>query len=241
MSNDLSDLLTENFGFDVARGNYADCSALNVFGINNSVGATFETVWENSNTYVFPTQGLAMTLVSTSALDTMNVLINGLDEQYRIITEIIALTGTSAVTTNKLFFRINSAVILSGSNVGTITIKNATVTYGLITPGSGITQACLYTVPVGHSMHIFRITANSATATGAQYVTIRNCTKTPTGRTLRVAAATLSSSQVDYNRQIPFKIEEKTDFQFEAQSSSSTNVIAVFVEAVLQNKVPGSL
>ena len=83
--------------------------------------------------------------------------------------------------------------------------------------------------------------AGTTAATGAQYVTIRNYTKTQTGRILRVASATLSSSQVDYNRQIPFKIDEKTDFQFEAKSSASTNVIAMFVEGILQNKVPGSL
>ena len=241
MSNDLSDLLTADFGFDVSRGNYSDCTPLNIFGFNNALGTGFETVWNDSTAYVFPTQALEMTLVSTSGSDTMEVLISGLDAQYYMISEVVTLTGTSAVTTDKLFFRINSAVILSGSNAGNITITNGAVTYGFIGTGIGLTQACVYTVPAGHALYIFRITANSATATGAQYVTIRNYTKTQTGRILRVASATLSSSQVDYNRQIPFKIDEKTDFQFEAKSSASTNVIAMFVEGILQNKVPGSL
>jgi len=241
MSNDLSDLLTADFGFDVSRGNYADCTPLNIFGFNNTLSTDFETIWNDSTAYVFPTQALEMTLVSTSGSDTMDVLISGLDAQYHMISEVVTLTGTSPVTTDKLFFRINSVVILSGSNVGNITVKNGTVTYGFIGPEIGLTQACVYTVPAGHALYIFRITANSATATGSQYVTIRNYTKSHTGRILRVASATMGHSQVDYNRQIPFKVDEKTDFQFEAKSSSSSNVVAMFIEGILQNKVPGSL
>ena len=40
-------------------------------------------------------------------------------------------------------------------------------------------------------------------------------------------------SQVSYYRQVPFKIAEKSDFHFEAKSSSSSNEISMFMEAVL--------
>jgi hypothetical protein len=63
--------------------------------------------------------------------------------------------------------------------------------------------------------------------------------RTSTGRELKVAEATFAESQVNYDRQIPFKIAEKTDFQFEAKSSSSTNQIAIFVEAVLVKQHEG--
>jgi hypothetical protein len=32
---------------------------------------------------------------------------------------------------------------------------------------------------------------------------------------------------------VPFKIEEKTDFHFEAKSSASSNEAAIFIEAIL--------
>jgi len=219
--------------FDVAQGKFYNQSAVNIFGYNRSVGATYETIWNNGATYAHPSSAVTMDLVSSSASDTMNVLVVGLDANYDQITETVTLTGITPVTTSASFIAINSAIILSGSNVGNISISNGGTTYGYIEAGVGTTQACVYTVPAGYSLYIFRIDVNSATATGSQYLTIRNRVETSTGRILRVAEATLSQSQVSYDRQVPFKINEKTRFEFEAKSSSSTNVCAIFVEAVL--------
>jgi hypothetical protein len=56
--------------------------------------------------------------------------------------------------------------------------------------------------------------------------------KNAAGRTLRVAEATFSQS-ISFDRQVPFRIDEKTDFHFECKSSSSTNEVSLFVEAIL--------
>ena len=219
--------------FDVAQGKFYDQTAVNIFGYNRAVGGSYETIWNNGATYAHPSSAVTMDLVSTSASDTMDVLLSGLDANYDQTTETVTLTGTSAVTTSASFLAINSAIILSGSNVGNVSISNGGTTYGYIEAGVGTTQACVYTVPAGYSLYLFRIDVNSATATGSQYLTIRNRVETSTGRILRVAEATLAESQVSYDRQVPFKIAEKTKFEFEAKSSSSTNVCAIFVEAVL--------
>jgi hypothetical protein len=230
---------TPHLLFDIAKGKMYDSEAVNIFGFNRDVNGSFETVWNDGDAYVYPTSALTMTAVSSSASDTMNVLVSGLDANYDQISETITLTGTVAVTLSTQFYRINSAVILAGNNAGNITIANGGVTYAFIEAGTGATQACLYTVPNGYDLYLFRITANSATATGSQYLTIRNALRTSTGRELKVAEATFAESQVNYDRQIPFKIAEKTDFQFEAKSSSSTNQIAIFVEAVLVKQHEG--
>lgn len=223
---------SHNHLYDVARGIFPHESALNIFGFNRAVETVFETVWNDGATYAFPSAAVIMSVVSTSASDVMPVLISGLDSDYEPISETVTLTGTSAVTTTTPFFRINSAVILAGSNVGGITISNGGVKYAFIGATLGVTQACIYTVPAGHSMYIFRIDANSATTNANKFITIRNVITT-NGRTLRVAEATFATSQVSYDRQVPFKIGEKTDFQFEAKSSSGTNEVAIFVEATL--------
>jgi hypothetical protein len=80
---------------------------------------------------------------------------------------------------------------------------------------------------------LFRIDANSGTVNGSKYLTIRNVVTNSAGRTLRVAEATFQNSQVSYDRQVPFRIAEKTDFQFEAKSSASTNEVSIFVEGIL--------
>jgi hypothetical protein len=230
---------TPHLLFDIAKGKMYDSEAVNIFGFNRDVNGSFETVWNDGDAYVYPTSALTMTIVSSSASDTMSVLVSGLDANYDQISETVTLTGTVAVTLSTQFYRINSAVILAGNNAGNITISNGGVTYAFIEAGTGATQACLFTVPNGYDLYLFRITANSATATGSQYLTIRNALRTSTGRELKVAEATFAESQVNYDRQIPFKIAEKTDFQFEAKSSASTNQIAIFVEAVLVKQHEG--
>jgi hypothetical protein len=174
-----------------------------------------------------------MDLVSTSASDTMDVLVSGLDASYNEISETVTLTGTVAVTTSASFLRVNSAIILSGQNAGEISISNGGTTYAFIGPNLGTTQACIYTVPAGYSLYIFRIDFNSATANPNKYLTVRNKLSNDTGRVLHVAEATFATSQVSYDRQVPFKIAEKTDFEFQAKSSSGDNEVAVFVECVL--------
>ncbi len=224
---------TGNTYFDVSRGVFRKLTALNIFGFNTTIATDYETAWTVGGKYTYPSSALTMSVVSASASDTMNVLIQGLDASYNEISEIVTLTGTSAVTTTNNYYRINTAVILSGSNVGNITISNGGTTYARIDAGVGLTQACIYTVPAGKSLYLVRIDVNSATANPNKYITIRNQTRTKTGRILKVAQATFATSQVSYDRQVPFKIDECTDFEFEAKSSSGENEIAFFVEAVL--------
>lgn len=207
--------------------------AVNIFGFNRDVGTGFETVWNDGGAYAYPGSAVTMDLVSSSASDTMQVMVTGLDADYASIFDVVTLNGTGSVTTAKSFYRINSAVILTGSNVGDITISNGGTTYGFIEATLGITQACVYTVPAGFSLYLFRIDANSGTTNGSKYLTIRNVVTNSAGRTLRVAEATFQTSQVSYDRQVPFRIAEKTDFQFEAKSSASTNEVSIFVEGIL--------
>jgi hypothetical protein len=224
---------TAHFLYDVAAGNMFHTDALNIFGYNKTIGTTFETVWDDGGDYTYPSSAITLDVVSTSASDTMDVLIEGLDANYEQISETVTLTGTVAVTTSTAFYRINNVIILASSNVGDISFSNGGTTYAFIGATIGTSQACIYTVPAGHSLYLFRIDVVSATASGSQYVIFRNVTCTSTGRKLRVAEGTMASSQVSFDRQVPFKIAEKTDFHFEARSSASTNEVAIFIEGVL--------
>ena len=223
---------TPHFLFDIARGKVNNEQAVNIFGFNRSIGTSFETLWNDSATYVYPSSASTLEAVSDSASDTMAVFIDGLDADYNRINETVTLNGTTPVTTTQSFLRVNSAVILAGSNVGDITISNG-VSYAYIEAGIGLTQQCVYTVPAGHTLYLFRIDLTSGTVNGNKYLTYRNVLRTHTGRTLRVAEATWQADQQSFDRQVPFAIGEKTDFEFEVKSSSSTNEVSIFVEAVL--------
>ena len=223
---------TPHLLFDIAKGNIFNEQPLNIFGINRTVGTAYETIWDDSGSYVYPSSALIMSVVSTSAIDTMDVLVDGLDADYNVLQETVTLTGTVAVNTTSAFFRINSLVILGGENVGGISASNGGTQYARIGPLLGVSQSSVYTVPAGHSFYLFRIDLNSATTNGNKFLYIRNVVTT-NGRTIRASEATFAVSQVSYDRQVPFKIVEKSDFSFEAKSSSSTNEIAIFLEGVL--------
>lgn len=228
-----SDLSSPHAMLEIARKRIPGVDPVNLFGFNRGVGSTLETIWNDGGQYTYPSSAVTMSCVSTSASDTMPVLIQGLDADYNQIDEVVTLSGTSAVTTTNQFLRINTALILSGSNVGDITINNGGALYGFIEQDLGITQACVYTVPAGHELFLFRVDLTSGTVNPNKYITYRNVTITSTGRILRTTEATWQTGMQSFDRQVPFRIAEKTDFQFEAKSSSGTNEVSVFVEALL--------
>jgi len=224
-------------GFDIARGNIAEASVVNLFGYNPTVGTTYETLWNFGGKYpVNGTAGVMAVASSNSGDSSQRVLLQGVDSDFEAISEIVTLDAedaTTPVNTSQLFLRINQAIMLDGENDGNISVTKGGSTYGYIGAGEGISQACQYTVPVWYSLYIFRITINSATANPNKYVRLRNVTTSNTGRMIRTARATTATSQVHYDRQIPFRVDEMTHFEFEAQSSSSDNEVGAFVECVL--------
>jgi hypothetical protein len=218
---------------EIASERMPEVVPVNIFGFNRNIGTAYETIWNNGAIYNYPGSAVTMDCVSSSASDTMSILISGLDSSYNSLAEIVQLTGTVSVTTTNSFLRINSATILSGSNVGNITISNGGTTYAYIEAGIGTTQACVYTVPADHSLYLFRISLTSGTVNGNQYITYRNRIDNSSGRILRVAEATWREGMQTFDRQIPFRIAQKNDLQFEAKSSASTNEASIFIEALL--------
>lgn len=223
--------------FDIARNNIAEASALNLFGYNPAVGTGFETIWNFGGIYARPSSAVVMSVSSSASGDTgKRIKITGLDEFYDEVIEIITTDGTDATTPvsgQVEFLRINQVINLDGTHAGNISVKNGATTYGYIAAGEGISQMCVYTVPADYSLYLFRIDMNSATATGNKYITLRNKTISSTGVEINTARATSSTSQISYDRQVPFRIDEKTDFEFDAKSSGSSNEVGIFVEAVL--------
>lgn len=226
-----------NTGFDIARLNIAEATPVNLFGYNAAVGGSYETIWNFGAKY--PINGTAgvMSVVSSAAGDSSKrVLIQGVDGEFKAVSQVVTLDATNATTpvsTTQQFLRINQAIMLDGENAGNISITKGGSTYGYIGIGEGLSQACQYTVPEGYSLYIFRITMNSATANPNKFIRFRNVTQDKNGRVLRVARATSAVSQVQYDRQIPFRINECTYFEFEAQSSSGENEVAMFIECAL--------
>ena len=121
---------TEDTFLNASRGLIQGGSVRNIlgkaFGTNSVVTGEDRVPWEAAAEYVFPTESLTMSAVSTSASDTsITVLIQGLNSNYEEISATVALNGTTPVSiTSTQFFRINDAVVISGNAVGDISIYN---------------------------------------------------------------------------------------------------------------------
>ena len=224
-------------GVDLAKGVILDASQRNIFGTTggtaNVVTSEFRTPWELASNYVFPLSAAQMTLVSTSASDTaVTVLILGLDANYRQIRETQTLTGTTPITTDNTYFRINDIVCVAGNAVGTITLKVGANTYAQINPGTGRDQKAVYTVPKGHCYFLQRIDAFSTDANGGKAARFRNYVRSSNGRELRVADTTFYEN-MQILRQTPFKYDEKTDIEMQLLSLSGSTFGSVFGEGIL--------
>src|SRR5210317_2492668 len=102
--------LTEPFALQVARDQITFHSVRNVFGTATAIGTSFTTPWELANTNPLPLISTAsqLDIASSDAGDTtQTVRVSGVDADYNVVAENIALNGTTAVTTVNSYKAIN--------------------------------------------------------------------------------------------------------------------------------------
>jgi hypothetical protein len=165
-----------NFYLEVAKGNVPGHSAVNKFGHNPSAVAG-DDIWGGGGRYVFyPSSGVLVDVVSTvdsdngaTATGALTLIVQGLDENWDRVEELVTLDGTTPVTTmTTTFIRVFRAFVqiagASETNDGDITVyARATgggVTAGdvgaFIGAGGGQTQQTIYTVPGGKSAYFIK-------------------------------------------------------------------------------------
>lgn len=228
---------TEPFEIQVARGQIAWHSSVNIQGYNASVPTSFTAVWElaNTNQYVYPSSAVAMTFTSTLS-ETLTMTVFGLDDTYAIKTAVVTFSGgtTGTVTTGtSTFFRINAMQITSGTSAGNISATNGGTTYAQILAGSGRSQASIYTVPAGYTFYLIRAQAFTHN-NGAQNATYRVYTQTISGAVTTqniVLTAPFTPSYTSV-RIVPRGYAEKTDIQWQIKQSTAA-AGSIQVEGIL--------
>jgi len=225
---------SEPFELQVARGQIPGHSIRNLFGTNPAIGTTFRTPWENNTALPFLSSPQQLSLVSTSASDTsVSILVGGTDGDYNTLTEVVALNGTTPVTTTNNFFRINDLVTASGNAVGDVTASYDGTVYAKILAGRGRNQAAVFTVPAGFSFYLERIDAFTATANNENKImTFRNEVTFADGRVFNVAQTSFLQ-RMDIQRVLPFKVQEKARIELQVKMNSQTADVGVFGEGIL--------
>ena len=214
----------------IAQGEVNGHTVRNIFGYQGSVTTTFIPAWEFATTYTYPPSALLMDVASGNAGDNGSpVKIVGLDANYNEIEEVVTLPQT----TTQAFFRINDVIFLgTGGNLGLITVANGGTNYAAIRIGDGRNQASIYTVPAGKCFFLYRIDAFSADSTAAKPGIFKNLSVSSTGQEFNVARTTFFNN-MNIQRRMPFKYDQKTDIQLQLSTASGTHEMNVFAEGVL--------
>lgn len=216
----------EPFELQVGRGQIPGHSLVNVQGFNTAHGTTFRAVWEKSNDtdYVYPSSSLTMSFTS-SLSETLTLRVEGLDATYATKTATVTFSGgtTGTVTSGTAdFFRINAMQVTSGTAADTIVATNNGTVYAQINPGTGRSQASIYTVPLGYTFYLTRAQAFT-TNNGTQYCTYRVYSRTfVSGVSTPVIVLSAPFTQAySSTRIVPRGYPEKTDIQWQLSQSNA--------------------
>jgi hypothetical protein len=236
---------SEPFELQVSRGQIPGHSVLHKFGAVPSMSInTTGTIWDIDDT-LYPWSALTtagtLTVDRASASDANKIItIQGLDADYKQISENVTLTNATGNATTQSFIRVYRAFMHNGSaaNVGNIDIKISTTIIARITAGKAQTLMGVYTVPAGYSLYLTQgvmSVQSGADATGNFFVRYGGESAFRIAHTFEVASA-----EYFYAFHAPFKLPEKSDVDIRADLRSNNARITAAFDAYLIQEV-GSL
>lgn len=212
---------------DLAAGLLTGYSHVNKFGYRNVIPNTFQTIWDGTSDYVYVTADvISVTADNTSADNGGTVEVQGLDESYLPVTEVLTIGGASSTNQFSRIFRALVVTANTGStNVGVVRVKNNTVDQAIISAGAGQTLMALYTIPAGKTGYLLKVVGSIDANNDALF---RIYTR-PFNKSFNVKGQFgVFASGFDYNYPVPLKFEEKTDIQIKAKSQNNVGGGALF-------------
>ena len=220
----------------VGRGKISGVSGIALSGYQPAVPTSWVPLWEYATPYVYFTAAEPVRIWSESASDTnVSVLVSGLDANYLPITETVVLTnGITGVLTTQSFLRVNNLSLTRlPMNIGNISASNTgkTITLATIMPDAGRSQMSIYTVPAGYTFFLSQVNILT-NQTGSQTALFRSYSRDVNG----VQSTILTFPFVAvYNsvKIVTRPYAEKTDIQWQVQSSQGTSRIGGQIEGYL--------
>jgi len=238
----LPNTLSNDFYFEVNRGNITGFSTLELVGVNAAVGGT-EDIWNSGASISQVSSAAVLNVSSSDATDIdLAVTITGLDANYDEITEVITTahaSGQTKVTGTQLFLRVNSVTIASAP-AGKVYVYYAdTVTAGVPDTASKIQSVidiaatrsynAIYTVPRNKNLYLTSIRYRSTGSTTAHDVIISLIQKLYGGSNATVseikyvdlATTNYTDEQVSYTDK-PIIFPAKSEIRFTAGLAGGT-------------------
>lgn len=201
--------------------------------------AAYGEVWSVGGIKTLQYEERTLSVVSSSNEDkstgtgAYGILITGLDGNYNILKESIALNGTTPVTPVNKFMRVEKVQIqlagTSRANVGSITITETTgsTVQARIEATVGVSQMSSFTCPAGYVAILINLVASCqrATGTGVRRGELKFVSKTASQVRLEQLLLGISNEGgiVSQDLKMPTLIPEKveTHFGFTAEADAT--------------------
>ena len=242
--------MPSDFQLEVARGNFPGSTFVHKFGKSPDFDSSdgFVTVHDGANdafanqqnNYVYSATADIDSL-SSSAGDTVDIEVQGLDTNYNLSTETVTLTGTTPVSLPTTLIRVFRLKNVGATDlVGTVYcyVSGGTVTAGVpqvaadirarITIGANQTLMAVYTVPVSKKGYLccIHVSLAGAIKTSAHVFHLR---VRAFGQVFQLkhtgSVLAVGSSHINHVFDIPEIIPAKADIEIEV--NTDTNVAAV--------------
>lgn len=168
----------------LARGMVTGGSTNGSYGEKTFTGASSGILWPGGQYVVPPASGLQMSLVSTSANDTVggtginSVVLHCLDdnlEPFEEVVELNDLTPVLTVATNIRFIQCFHLVSVGSGKAaaGTVSASNGATNYAIIPAGHVRCPSSVRMVPKGHRLVVTSMTSGSSSGTSATTAIVR--------------------------------------------------------------------
>jgi hypothetical protein len=174
--------------WQTALGHNPELSSIRKFGRNQDVASGgWEDVWDYGGDFNWPSNsGVAMYISSDNAADTQDIIVEGLDEFFRLKSETVTLQGVTFVALTGLWSRVHRAYNDNGTDLaGTVYISSdntdaggdgipdvTTAIHATIPVGENQTLQALYTVPAATEMYVTNVRVNLLPVAGG---TVKQC------------------------------------------------------------------
>jgi len=231
-----------DFHTEVGLGRRQGFELWNKFGYNQNISVGTEAVLSWGGSFTPLLVATTMSIVSDSVDDAVGgigveqAVIYYIDENRLPQIKVIPMNGTTPVVTVELSLGINRvAMFLCGSNmknVGTITVTAVTggSTMAEMPAGGGVTQQCLFHVPLGYQFSAEWLWANTLKPSGQNpTVTIKMWVWSSVSNGMQeVYRKTLDTAVVTHlseNPNLPFPITEGTVLWLEATTDKNATIV----------------
>ena len=224
----------------VSEGLVSGYSFIQKFGENPDIdtGSTPEDIWDAGGLYTFSTSADIEEIASSDAGDTMDIEVQGLDADWKLITQTVTLTGQTVAPLATPLIRVFRMKNMGSTDIaGIITLgisgmtwvagvpSNASEIRAQINNGNNQTLMCIYTIPAGKTGYFYggSVSYSKSSSTGAS-ITLKmrefgGVFQVKNKGTILGSGTSIWSSKYSF----PLSIAEKTDVLIRAEAVETNN------------------